>query len=63
LLPCARPRYDWLKLEDVRASLFIAAVRRRVRETRKLGEKVSAWYKFFQASKASGYPSEAGGLS
>ena len=41
-------RYDWLKLEDVRASLFIAAVRRRVREARKLGEKVPAWLKFFQ---------------
>ena len=49
--PC---RYDWLKLEDVRASLFVAAVRRRVREARRPGEKVPMWLKATQVMCALG---------
>ncbi|KAG1661156.1 hypothetical protein FOA52_002531 [Chlamydomonas sp. UWO 241] len=39
---------EWLKLEDVRANLFVAAVRRRMRESRRLGQKVPAYVKFLQ---------------
>jgi hypothetical protein len=32
--------YSWLKLEDIRGSLFVAAARRRMQASRKLGERV-----------------------
>jgi len=38
--------YSWLKVEDVRSSLFIASVRRRMQADRRLGERVPRYVKF-----------------
>lgn len=40
--------YEWMKLEDVRMSLFVAGVRRRMREGRRLGQRVPRYVKVLQ---------------
>ena len=40
--------FDWLKLEDIHTSLFMATVSRQMRETRSLGERQPRYAKFFQ---------------
>lgn len=45
---CHCPRYSWLKLEDVRASLFVAAARKRMKAGRRLGDRVPRYSKFLQ---------------
>jgi hypothetical protein len=40
--------YQWLKLEDIRASLFLDEVRAAGRASRALGERVPRWQKFLQ---------------
>jgi hypothetical protein len=42
--------YQWLKLEDIRASLFLDEVRAAGRASRALGERVPRWQKFLQVS-------------
>ena len=43
--------YEWMKLEDVRMSLFVAGVRRRMREGRRLGQRVPRYVKVLQVRR------------
>jgi hypothetical protein len=40
--------YQWLKLEDIRASLFLEECRRQGREAKGIGNRVPRWQKFLQ---------------